>query len=440
VFGVLAVGYLIALALVMDHGTFESWRGMIVAPVLVVATIPLLLAVRRKDGPRVALIFSAALILKLVATVVIYVVGESLYDGSADYRLYHQQGQLVADQLRIQWWPIDLGFFPVVGNGFVFVLTGFGQLLVGPSIVGVGMLFSWCGFVGYYLFFRAYRTVAPDAPPMRFAVLVCFLPSLLFWPSGIGKDAWMALTLGMATYGVARVLTHVRGGYLLTALGMGAGALVRPHVMLIFFAAFAPAFLLRRSRARQVLTPGKVLVLIALVIGGAILLGRVEEYLGVDTLDSQSVETVLDDVEAKSDFGGSTFEAQRPSVLRLPQSIVTVMFRPFPFEATNAQSLIASLEGLLLLALCLMNWRRLTRALRNMLAEPFVLGCVVFVLLFAAMFATIPNFGLLVRQRAQVLPFLFVLLAWPAPRWVHKKRRPRNPPLVAAEPVTNRTR
>ena len=54
--------------------------------------------------------------------------------------------------------------------------------------------------------------------------MIFFLPSLLFWPSGIGKEAWMTLGLGLASYGAARLLVHKPGGFPVLALGLLATA------------------------------------------------------------------------------------------------------------------------------------------------------------------------------------------------------------------------
>ena len=60
-----------------------------------------------------------------------------------------------------------------------------------------------------------------------------------------------------------------------------------------------------------------------------------------------------------------------------------------------------------------------------MLREPFLLGCLLYVLLFAAAFGTIGNFGLLARERVQAFPFFFVLMSAPVANWVPWKLRHR---------------
>jgi hypothetical protein len=417
------IAYLAGFAWVMTSGSFEAWRGMVVGPALFLLSAPMLASVHRRDGPRLSIVFGSALVLKILAAVVVYLVAESIYDGVADYRLYHEQGELVADQLRQRWWPIDVGHLPLIGTAFVYVVTGAVQLLVGPSVVGVGMVFSWLGFLGYYWMFRAFRTALPDAPPMRFAVMLLLLPSMLFWPSTIGKDAWMSMSLGLAALGMARVLTRTPRGVVLLVLGLTAATAVRPHIALMFFVAFTPAFVLRRSRGNHVITPGKVFGLALLLVLGLLLVSQVEAFFGIESLNNSSAEQVLEKTRGVSSTGGSEFTARLPSLATLPLSVVDVLFRPFPLEAHNFQTILASIEGLVLLGLCIMSFRRVRSALRRMLAQPFLLGCVLYVLLFAAAFGAVGNFGILARQRVQVLPFVFVLLNAPVGAFVRRKMR-----------------
>jgi hypothetical protein len=94
-----------------------------------------------------------------------------------------------------------------------------------------------------------------------------------------------------------------------------------------------------------------------------------------------------------------------------------VLFRPFPFEADNAQALAASLEAAFLLVLSIVRWRWIWNALKLVRTRPYIGFAAVFVGIFIVAFASFPNFGLLARERVQVLPFYLIFLSIPpAPR------------------------
>jgi len=96
--------------------------------------------------------------------------------------------------------------------------------------------------------------------------------------------------------------------------------------------------------------------------------------------------------------------------VQFPAAAVTVLFRPFPFEAGSAVALIASLEGLVLLVLLVRSvprWRLVPRI-------PYAVFAATYTVLFIFAFSALSNFGILVRQRTQLLPLVLVIAALPA--------------------------
>ena len=101
------------------------------------------------------------------------------------------------------------------------------------------------------------------------------------------------------------------------------------------------------------------------------------------------------------------------------------MFRPFPTEAHNRQALFASAESALLLGLLALWWRRLARVPRAMLRNPYVMFAVVYAMGFVVAFSSFSNFGILARQRVQVLPLVLAVVLAAAPL-ARKRRTVRN--------------
>ena len=199
----------------------------------------------------------AAGVFKLVGSVVRYYVTFTVYS-SADATVYHESGARLAGFFRQGDFVVDIGK-RVVGTGFIEIVTGVVYTVTGATKLGGFFVFSWLGFVGLFLFYRAFRIAFPPGDGRRYALLVFFLPSLLFWPSSIGKESWMMFTLGIASYGAARMLAGRHFGLLIVAVGLLGTAMVRPHVSLIFIVALIGGYLLRRSNRPSLLGPiGKV--------------------------------------------------------------------------------------------------------------------------------------------------------------------------------------
>ena len=73
------------------------------------------------------------------------------------------------------------------------------------------------------------------------------------------------------------------------------------------------------------------------------------------------------------------------------------------------------MEGAFLMLLTLLSIRRLARLPKELISTPYIIFAVIYTLVFIYAFSTIGNFGLLVRQRVQVYPLFFALLALPRP-------------------------
>jgi hypothetical protein len=410
-----ASAYLVSLAWAMSNTSFDVWGGILIAPILIALTLPLALAAARAEQrPATVRLIMIAVILKLVGAVVRYYVTFSVY-GAADATLYHSNGRRLADLFRQGDFVVDLGK-KVAGTGFIEIVTGAVYTVTGASKLAGFFVFAWFGFLGLYFFYRAFCIAFPDGDVRRYGLLVFFLPSLLFWPSSIGKESWMMLTLGLMSYGVARILARKHFGMVALILGAAGSAMVRPHVTLLVMVALFAAVLLRPSSKRSLLGPvAKFAMLGILALGVVGVASQMQSFFGVSVLDSGGGQQVLDRASQQSDEGGSAFEATRPSSpVSAVQAAVAVIFRPWPYEAHNLQALLGSLEGVFLLGLTLMSLSRLASVPRAMLKRPYIAYALLYSLFFAYAFSSIGNFGILSRQRVQLYPLLVVVLCVPA--------------------------
>jgi hypothetical protein len=412
--------YVAAFAWAMEHRAYDMWGALIVFPLLLTLSIPILERLTRDDDPWMQKIVVWALVAKLVACFARYWMAFVLYDGNSDAATYDLVGRHLAVAFR------DGDFTPdihrkVIGTGFIMIVTGIVYAFVGQSILAGYLVFSWMGFWGLYLCWRAFGIAYPDGDHKRYAKLVFFLPSLLFWPSGIGKDTWMLLTLGMCAYGTALLLVRRRGAYLFLLLGMTGATMVRPHITVLVMCGLIVAFLLR-TRPQQVSALGPLRAGFGAVVLGAgavVALKQVGKFFGTADLSAGAAAEVASRTQTQTAQGGSGQQAAEQtsaiSPSHLPQSLMTVLFRPFPFEVHNMQALLASLEGVVLMGLVVTSLVRLRRIPALLVRRPYLAFALVYMLVFAMAFANIKNFGILTRERVQVFPFALILLGVPKP-------------------------
>jgi hypothetical protein len=258
--------------------------------------------------------------------------------------------------------------------------------------------------------------------------LIFLWPTMIYWPSSIGKEALMTLGVGVASYGAARLFRRLRGGVLLLGVGLWFTLMVRPHIALVAFIAVGIAYMFtRRTGSSASVTAGKAVAVFVLLFFGGVLIGRTADFLEVDSLGSDGIEEALDQTTFQTSQGDAEFsplKAENPALL--PGAIATVLLRPFPHESHNAESFFTSLEGFALLALIIASFGRLKQLPRALIREPYVAYSLAAMVLFCFLFSYVANFGILARQRTQVLPFLFVLIAFvPSPRKLRAAKAPR---------------
>jgi hypothetical protein len=412
---VVSVGVVLAFVWTMLVGNYNQFGAALIAIGLLLLTIPLARhAARVQAWPALGWIVMAASVLRLGGGVARYHVTYGVYSGVADATTYTSVAAQNYKAFRHYhfFWP-NTGVF----HGLVPWLDTIIYALFGPTELGAFLVFSWISLIGTYLFYRAFQIGYPEGDGRRYAVLVFFLPSMIYWPSSLGKEAWMLLSVGLASYGVARALTGRVGGYLSLAAGVGGMLLVRPHLGLIFLPAAVVAFLLRRTVPGRRRPIGRMVGIAVLVVCCLAAVGKAQSYFGITNLDVQSVTKQLNTTRQETDIGSSAFHPPNArSPVGYPEAVVTVLYRPFPWEAHTLTVRVASLEGVILLCLTVASWRRLRRLPRALWENPYVTYAFVYSALFVLAFSNFANFGILARQRIQLLPLFLVLLALPADR------------------------
>jgi hypothetical protein len=397
---------------------------------LAAGAIVLVRLLGRESDPVVRRLIVLGLVAKIAGSAARFTIMADLYDGRGDFNRYFETGTLLAGQIRSGSLPDEAG---ETGTRFMDFIVGV-FYTVAPNQLWVGFfVFAMLSFVGALLFLQAFRLALPDGNHRLYAALVFFAPTMVFWPSSIGKEAWLVFTLGVAAYGAARVLRGRRWGYLVVLLG-GAGAfMVRPHMGALFALAFAGAFLLRvRDPTARTNAIGWGLGVLVIGIGAGFALANFGDELPQDeSVEGTQAEQILAETARRTTQGGSEYDS-RPvrSLGDLGHALITVPFRPFPTEGHNWQAQLAGLEGAILLLILLAVLPSLASFPRLVLRRPYVAMATAYSLGFVIAFSNVGNFGILTRQRAQLLPFLFVLFALPRLR----REQTQRPVLVTVSP------
>ncbi len=424
--GVLVIATLtLTLALTVDQIAFDAMVGLITLLALVSFSIPALGWLARREGaPEVTGILFWGMGFTVLVALANYYTITILYSDSADPGVYSNGAESLLQLFKA-------GVFTMVPPGLearppetqrVALVLALVYGVTGASRWAGSFVFAWMAFGGRLLMWRALKCALPEADHRRYLLLLMFFPSLVFWPGSIGKEALMMLSLGVVAYGAAQIFSErVQLRSILTfSVGVASLLFIRPHMAAIAVASLGLASVVgtlgglgRKNSLRSIAI--RTTSLAVLVVVAVVVLSQTGKFFDQEGQSGESgIASVLDKTLETTTTGGSQFAAPTVnSPLDLPWATVTVLFRPFPWEASGGKGLLSSAEGMVLLGLVAVNYRRLASVPRLILKRPYVLFVASFVLVFIVAFSYIANFGILVRQRTQMLPLLLVFVALP---------------------------
>ncbi len=365
-------------------------------------------------NPWLVRILTASLVLHLLAAPAQVFVVDHVYHGIADWTRYTHVGASVSSNFRhFDFSLAGTNTRQIVNDGSVSIGAGIVMAIVGVNLIGTFLVFSWLSWIGSIFFFRAFSLTFRGADPRRYALMLFFIPSLIFWTADVSKESIMMFALGLTAYGAAKILARRPGGFVLVIPGVSIAYFIRPNELLLMLAGFAVAMMVPTAAARQNL--GGLRRLAGLIFLGGLLVISValtERYLhGANgTLSLQ--QTNANNQGTGLGFGSSGVPYSS-SPATYPRDVYEVLFNPLPFNAHGFGELIAALENTMILGLILASLRNLRMVPRAAFARPYLMLCAVYSIAFVYTFAALGNLGLIERERTMMLPFLLALLCVP---------------------------
>lgn len=320
------------------------------------------------------------------------------------------------------WYYKDHTSFFVVRTAFIFGLFNM------HSYGAIALMFATFSFSGVWMMYYTFSFLKPKLYKW-FAYVILFMPSLVFWCSGIMKDTICLAALGWFFYGCYR-LFHKNQYNIFTFLVLGISSLVLIKIKIYILLCFAPAAMFWFFLEKTNFSNKNIKVLIRpfiLIFGIGVSVfallkfaNSTEEYnIEAITRTSQVTADYLYKVSYMQNGSGyslsSNFDGSIGSFLRLaPEAVIVSFYRPFLWEARNPVMLLSALEGLAALFLTIYAIMMALKSNRKALFSPpsFVVISLVFAILFGiAIGMSTYNFGSLVRYKTPALPFLMSAMA-----------------------------
>lgn len=253
-----------------------------------------------------------------------------------------------------------------------------------------------------------------------------FIPSVVFWGSGLLKDTVTLACLGMATYLIYELFIRKRFKLFYAVVLVLCGYtlyVIKIYILLnflpmaIIWIFLANLKMVRSPVAKALISPFILVVATGLSFYALVKAGEDNQKYSLEKIAETAKVTAYDirywtGRDAGSGYSLGDLDGSFNSMLKLaPQAINVSLFRPYIWEVKNPLMLLSALESLVLLAIVIfLIFRRNVQILQS-LTNPNVLCCLVFSVTFAfAVGVSTFNFGTLVRYKIPLLPFFAVSL------------------------------
>jgi hypothetical protein len=319
----------------------------------------------------------------------------------------------------------NLGYFNEESNYMVTRIVAVLSFITFGKFLAISLIFSMISFTGVWRLFRFFYEQYPQLHK-QFAIGILYLPTFIFWSSGILKDPLCTGALGWITYSLYSIFYSRKNPviYILLTLIFGYLLVILKVYIIVSYIPFFALFMILKNVNLIKSRFAKILLVTAFFIGtifGFIrITSAMQKALGNFASQgvAQSIKSYQTNYEnqagtATSNFSlGIDFDGSVQSLARMaPAAIVATLFRPFIWESKKLSTLLSSLESLALMLFTLYVLMKvgIKKFITTIITKPIVLYCLMFSVIFALFVgATTLNFGSLVRYKIPAIPFYVI--------------------------------
>ncbi|MCX6293340.1 MAG: hypothetical protein NT127_03460 [Sphingobacteriales bacterium] len=270
----------------------------------------------------------------------------------------------------------------------------------GLGYYSVMLIFSYIGYfasVFFYLVAVENIELKPAWGSYTPLELVFLLPNVHFWTSSLGKGSVITFAIGLLAFGLSRINRRI----LPTIIGAILIYMVRPHILLAIILASVIGLIVTSGGLKPFFKWSIIIVSVFLFIN---LSGSVLKFTDTDTLDFTTSTTLshrtseLSKASSGIDIGNYNFVYK----------IFTFWFRPLFFDGLGVLGFLASFENLfcLFMAFQIIKWLVKSWSSWN---GYFKISLFAFLLGSVILAQITGNLGIALRQKAQLMPFFFIL-------------------------------
>ncbi|HTI60192.1 hypothetical protein [Mucilaginibacter sp.] len=329
---------------------------------------------------------------------------------------------LVASKaLSDMYWYDDIPAYTTSCIGAFIGIFCFTKYLV------INVIVASLSFIGSWLLFVQFARQYPNLVKY-IAIAVLFMPGPVIWGSGLFKDSFCLFAIGCLVYCIY-VLFERRefkiSLVLLLSVSVMLLILIKAYILIILLPlVFLKTLLVYRKQLSNYYESRLpyYIVMAIITISLFFIVRRVSHRVS-----AEAVQTTLETIKRQKDYllqvsllsDGSAydlgdFDPTLGSILsKFWPAVNVTLFRPFVWESRSIMEFFNSFEslGMLLLTLYLLVRRNIFKTVKNIITDPTLIMCLLFVLAFSFIVGVSTyNFGSLSRYRIPGTPFFMVFV------------------------------
>lgn len=318
--------------------------------------------------------------------------------GSNDYTPVPQAIAPYTDKMH--FWFDSSNYFMVRVNAFLRIFS------LGVYNVHA-ILFAFLSFIGTYNLYLFFEEKVFSKRVLQF--ILFGIPSIVFWTSGVHKEAIVIFALGIILYNLDRMLraSFTRRNVLYAIIGLVVLAYIRAYLLAFLLPLMTSVIIYSRMETKQP-TVRTFAVAIAFFAGLALFI----DY------STPNISFTNEFLTRRSYFlntlpGNMTFDVPKTPAnlqelaLLLVEAIVNPFIRPLPSDCNVFLSYLAALETVLLLFVIVTLL--ITTRIKNISQNPYAIFSILFglsILFFIGLIVN--NSGAIVRYRSIAIPFILI--------------------------------
>ena len=323
--------------------------------------------------------------------------------------------------------PDNIGAFKLESNFLVTRLVAVLSFFTFGKYLLINLCFSMLAYSGIWRLYKFFYEHYPHLHK-KLALAIIYLPTLIFWSSGVLKDPICICMLGWLTYALYCIFEKRESLIKNTIITIGAAYILYVVKMYIVIC-YLPFYVLYLVLTNLKLLKNNIskftvgfIALVFIIFGLFLVADNYKEQLGSFAIDKiiESVKTQQTNFinmadGAESSFSlGVEYNGSLSSLLKMtPAAIAATFFRPFLWESKKISTLMSSLESLALMLLTLYVFVRAgpIKFFRTIFTNAMVFFCFFYSIVFAIFVgATTLNFGTLVRYKIPCMPFYIIAI------------------------------